>query len=79
MPPAARRRLRLLTLLAVAGCATGGAPATPAGAPSPADRGAGSVVFAPALDVDVAAMTRRSSGLLVRDLAAGDGAAASRG
>lgn len=79
MAPAAARRLPLLAVLAIAGCATGGASETVPGSPPAASREAGTVAFAPALEVDVAAMTRRSSGLLVRDLAAGEGALATRG
>jgi peptidylprolyl isomerase len=79
MPSAAGRRLPLLAVLAIAGCASGGAAGSPPDAPPAASRGAGAVAFAPALEVDVAAMTRRSSGLLVRDLAVGDGTLAARG
>jgi len=81
MPPAPRRPLRALLLVALTtgalagtlgGCASGGAT-------SDGPAAAGAVAFAPTLSVDLAAMTRQSSGLYLRDLDAGGGDAAARG
>ena len=69
------RRLRLalpaLLLGAVAACGSDGESPL---SPLPDD-----VTFAPALGVDLAAMTRTSTGLYRRDLAEGTGRAAARG
>jgi FKBP-type peptidyl-prolyl cis-trans isomerase FkpA len=70
MPRAPRPAALLLTLAA---CASGAA--SPGGAPGPVE----TTAFAPALAVDLAAMTRTPSGLFVRDLRVGDGRAAERG
>ena len=59
----------LLALLLLTACASGGSAAAPTAA----------VAFAPALEVDTAAMRRLPSGLLVRDLDGGTGSAAARG
>jgi peptidylprolyl isomerase len=66
-----RRPLRVLLLLLLAACASG---ATPEAATVTAP-----VAFAPTLSVDLAAMTRRPSGLYLRDLDAGAGEEAARG
>ena len=62
------RAFALLFALLLTACASGGGPA-----PSAA------VAFAPALEVDTAAMRRLPSGLLVRDLDTGTGSGAARG
>jgi FKBP-type peptidyl-prolyl cis-trans isomerase len=66
-------RLALSALLLVAAAACGSDDASPV-APLP-----DGVTFAPALGVDLAAMTRTSTGLYYRDLAVGTGRAAARG
>ena len=89
MPLPARSRLVSLALLLTAACrreaappaaAPAPAPAAPAPAPAPETAGPiGSTTFAPALAVDLHAMTRTPSGLYLRDLAAGTGPAVQAG
>lgn len=62
------RYLFLLCVLITAGCATGGTALAPE-----------SITFAPALQVDLAAMERTNTGVLFRDLEEGDGPRVRRG
>ena len=62
-----------VAIVLAAACASGGASAGAAGGPVEA------AAFAPALGVDLAAMTRTNGGVYVRDLRPGSGRAAGRG
>lgn len=69
-----RAAILLGGLLAASGCASAGSGGAAAGPPA-----IESASFAPALRIDVDAMTRTPSGLYIRDLRAGTGEEARRG
>lgn len=62
----------MMTMLVLAGCAAAAAEEAPAAAPE-------TLSFAPALNVDLAAMQRMDGGLYVRDVRVGGGRTVGRG
>ena len=67
-----RRLIALTMMVLLAGCAAAAAEQAPAVAPE-------SMTFAPALNVDLAAMQRLESGLYIRDVRVGEGRSVARG
>lgn len=79
---AVRAHLRLLAPLALAACAAGssGAPSAGTGTSTPARASSVTpLTFDPSLDVDLSTMTRKPSGLYLKDFTVGTGASAQQG